>query len=332
MVVGPQNRRIQSSDGYPGYIYPFVHYQRLQFTDMNYTEHRYTSKDGLSLYYREYGSGDKAIICLPGLTRNSKDFHDLATRLATDYRVLCLDFRGRGQYKHDPKGRHYHPGTYARDTWKLLDELAIEQFIVIGTSLGGLVAMVMSAQQGSRIRALVMNDIGPEVNPVGITRILKNAGIQAEITNWQDAAARCKFMGSHAIPDMPDDFWQQFARRSYRLNNNGIPELDMDPNIGVAIRKGVKPARILAKLRKLGILKRFGGAFIDPWDSFRTVHMPCLVLRGELSDVLSEDIVKRMLIVKPDLKWAVIPKRGHAPLLDEPESVTAIDSFLKNLA
>ncbi len=310
----------------------FSHEAKGQIPDMNYSEHHFSSQDGLSLYYREYGSGGKVIICLPGLTRNSKDFHDLASRLALDYRVLCLDFRGRGQSEHDPKWRHYHPGTYARDTWKLLDELAIEKFIVIGTSLGGLVAMIMSAQQGARIKAIVMNDIGPEVNPVGITRILKNAGVQAEINNWQDAADRCKFMGGHAVPNMPDEFWQKFARKSYRLNNNGIPVLDLDPNVGLAVRKGVKPANILAKLRKLGILKRIGGAFIDPWDSFKTVSMPCLVLRGELSDVLSEDIVKRMLAVKPDLKWAVIPNRGHAPLLDEPETVTAIDSFLKNLA
>lgn len=298
---------------------------------MNYSEHRYPSKDGLSLYYREYGSSDKVIICLPGLTRNSKDFHDLATRLATDYRVLCLDFRGRGQSEHDPKWRHYHPGTYARDTWKLMDELSIEQFVVIGTSLGGLVAMIMSAQQGSRIKAIVMNDIGPEVNPVGITRILKNAGVKAEINNWQDAETRGKFMGAHAAPNMPEEFWQQFARRTYRLNSNGIPELDMDPNIGVAIRKGVSLSNFLVKIRKTGLLKRIGGVFIDPWDSFRTVNMPCLVLRGDISDVLSEEIVQRMQAAKPDLKSAVIPNRGHTPLLDEPESLSAIDSFLNGL-
>jgi pimeloyl-ACP methyl ester carboxylesterase len=306
--------------------------RKIHSPDMNYSENRYSSKDGLSLYYREYGSGKNVIICLPGLTRNSKDFHDLASRLALGFRVLCLDFRGRGQSDHDPNWHHYHPGTYARDTWKLLDELAIEQFIVIGTSLGGLVAMIMSAQQGSRIKAIVMNDIGPEANPVGITRILKNAGIKAEINNWQDAVARCKFMGAQAAPNMPEEFWQKFARRTYRLNNNGIPEPDMDRNIGVAIRKGVKLSNILAKIRKTGLLKRFGGVFIDPWDSFQTVNMPCLVLRGGISDVLSEEIVMRMRVTKPDLKSTVIPNRGHAPLLDEPESLTAIDDFLKNLA
>lgn len=298
---------------------------------MNYSEHRYSSKDGLSLYYREYGSGDNVIICLPGLTRNSKDFHDLATRLATNYRVLCLDLRGRGQSEHDPKWRHYHPGTYARDVWTLIDRLAIRKFIIIGTSLGGMIAMVMSSQQAERITGVVMNDIGPEIDPVGYTRILGYAGIKSDINNWQDAADRAKFISGRAVPDMPDDFWQEFAQKTYRENSEGIPELDMDPNIGEAIRKGVKPARMLAKIRKTELLKKFAGMFIDPWDSFRTMSMPTLVLRGEISDILSDDILNRMTAVKPDLQRALIPNRGHAPMLDEPESLAAIDTFLGGL-
>jgi pimeloyl-ACP methyl ester carboxylesterase len=299
---------------------------------MNYSEHRYSSKDGLSLYYREYGSGDNVIICLPGLTRNSKDFHDLATRMAPGYRVLCLDLRGRGLSEFDPKWRHYHPGTYARDVWTLVDKLAIREFIIIGTSLGGMIAMVMSSQQVERIKAVIMNDIGPEIDPVGYTRILGNAGIKADINNWQDAAERSKRLTAQAAPDMPDDFWQDFARKTYRENSEGIPELDMDPNIGEAIRKGVKPLRMLAKIRKTGLLKKFAGMFIDPWDSFRTMSMPILVLRGEISDILSDDILDRMAAVKPDLQRALIPRRGHAPMLDEPESLAAIDNFLENLS
>jgi len=254
---------------------------------MNFTEHRYTSKDGLSLYYREYGQAGEVIICLPGLTRNSKDFHDLATRLSGRYRILCLDLRGRGQSDHDPKWRHYHPGTYVRDTWKLLDELGINQFIIIGTSLGGLMAMIMSAQQAERIKAIVMNDIGPEIDPVGYARILSYAGIKANVNNWHDAAARCKLISEQAAPGMPKEFWDKFARNTYRENNDGIPELDMDANIGEAIRKGAKTVRLLTKIRKSGI--------------------------------------------KPDMQRALIPNRGHAPLLDEPESLAAIDSFLENL-
>ncbi|NOR20425.1 MAG: alpha/beta fold hydrolase [Xanthomonadales bacterium] len=299
---------------------------------MNYSEHRYSSRDGLSLYYREYGSGDNVIICLPGLTRNSKDFHDLALRLSTDFRVLCLDLRGRGQSEYDPKWRHYHPGTYAQDTWTLLDALEIDKFIIIGTSLGGMIAMVMSSQQAGRIKGVVMNDIGPEIDPVGYSRILGYAGIKADISNWQDATERAKLISGQAAPEMPDEFWQDFARKTYRENSEGIPELDMDPNIGEAIRKGVKPARILAKIRKTGILKKIAGMFIDPWDSFRTMSMPVLVLRGSISDILSDDIVDRMAAVKPDLHRALIPNRGHAPMLDEPESLAAIDNFLDRLA
>jgi pimeloyl-ACP methyl ester carboxylesterase len=192
--------------------------------------------------------------------------------------------------------------------------------------------MVMSSQQAARIKAVVMNDIGPEIDPVGYTRILGYAGIKADINNWQDAAERSKLLSGQAAPDMPDDFWQEFARKTYRENSEGIPELDMDPNIGEAIRKGVKPARILAKIRKTGILKKFAGMFIDPWDSFRTMSMPTLVLRGEISDILSDDILNHMVAVKPDLQRALIPNRGHAPMLDEPESLAAIDGFLDSLA
>jgi len=286
----------------------------------------------LSLYYREYGRGDNVIICLPGLTRNSKDFHDLATRLAPNYRVLCPDLRGRGQSEHDPKWRQYHPGTYARDVWTLVDKLAIREFIIIGTSLGGMIAMVMSSQQPERIKAVIMNDIGPEIDPVGYTRILSYAGIKADIKNWQDAAERSKFLSGQAAPGMSDDFWQEFARKTYRENSEGIPELDMDLNIGEAIRKGVKPLRILAIIRKTGILKKFASMFIDPWDSFRSMSMPTLVLRGEISDILSYDILNRMAAVKPDLQRALIPNRGHAPMLDEPEALAAIDTFLQGLA
>jgi len=299
---------------------------------MNYSEHRYSSKDGLSLYYREYGQADDVIICLPGLTRNSKDFHDLATRLAEKYRVLCLDLRGRGQSDHDPNWRHYHHGTYVRDTWKLMDELVIRKFIVIGTSLGGLMAMIMSAQQADRLKAIILNDIGPEIDPVGYARVLSDLGREVKVRSWQDAAAQCKHIYGIAAPDMPQEFWDTFARNTYRENSDGTPEPDLDAKIGPAIRKGIKPARILAKIRKTGMLKRIAGVFIDPWDSFRTINMPCLVLRGEISDILSDEIVDHMKAVKPDLVCALIPNRGHAPMLDEPESLAGLDAFLKDLS
>lgn len=298
---------------------------------MGFTEHHYQSHDRLSLYYRSYGSGEDVVVCLPGLTRNSKDFHELATHLAPRYRVLCLDLRGRGQSDRDSKWRHYHPGTYVRDIWKLMDQLAIASFIIIGTSLGGLLAMIMTSQRPERLKAIVLNDIGPEVDPVGYARILSSVGRHHGVNNWQEAAEQCRQTYGVMLPDMPPEFWRAFVRRSYRESADGKLELDMDPNIGEAARKGIRTARILARLRKLGILRRVGGVFIDPWDSFRAVSVPCLVLRGEISDILSAEIVDRMVAVKPDLKRATIPKRGHVPLLDEPASLTAIDAFLGHL-
>jgi len=298
---------------------------------MHYSEHRYRSANGLSLYYREYGNAGQVIMCLPGLTRNSKDFHDLASRLASKYRVLCLDFRGRGQSDHDPDWRQYHPGNYAKDTWKLLDELGISSTIIIGTSLGGLVAMIMAAQQAERIRAIVLNDIGPEIDPAGFARILSYAGKVTPTNNWDEVARLYEDTYARALPGMSREFWLNYAHNTYSEDDNGVPRPDADPNIGVAARKTVKISAFFRLLRKLGILRRIGGVNIDPWDSFKAVTMPCLVLRGALSDILSADIVKKMKQVKPDLTEAVIPARGHAPMLDEPESLEAIDHFLSGI-
>ena len=284
---------------------------------MSFTEHHYQSHDNLSLYYRCYGSGKDVVVCLPGLTRNSKDFHEIARYLVPRYRVFCLDLRGRGQSDRDRNWRNYNPKTYVRDTWQLMDQLGIVNFIVIGTSLGGLLAMIMASQRPERLKAIVLNDVGPEVDPVGYERILDSIGRPVEVKTWQAAAQFCRETYEAVLPDMSPGFWDAFAYKSFRAGENGNPELDVDPNIGQAIRKGD--------------LSRVAGVPIDPWDAFRAVSMPCLVLRGEISDILSEEIVGRMLIAKPDLKQALIPGRGHAPLLDEPASLAAIDAFLEQL-
>ena len=284
---------------------------------MGFTENHHRSRDGLSLYYRSYGSGAETILCLPGLTRNSRDFHEIATHLASRYRVLCPDMRGRGRSERDPDWHNYVPATYVNDCWDLVGEAGIENFIIIGTSLGGMMAMIMASQRPQGIRAIVLNDIGPDVNPAGYARVLDAADHQVEVKNWQQAAQQCRETHELILPGMPGTFWDAYARQCYREGADGTPELDVDPNI--------------YRLFLEGKLKRIGGSPLDPWDAFRAVSMPCLVLRGELSDFLSEEIVERMTAAKPDLKRALIPARGHAPLLDEPESVVAIDTFLDQL-
>jgi len=285
---------------------------------MGFSEHHYPTRDGLSLYYRSYGSGTDVIVCLPGLTRNSKDFHEIAIHLASRYRVLCLDLRGRGQSAWDPDWRNYHPATYISDTWSLLDQLEIPTFIMIGTSLGGLLAMIMASQQPKRVRAVILNDAGPEADPAGYKRILATFDQQTEAVDWQEASRQCKQTYETALPDMPEAFWSEFVRKNYRQGESGQTVLDIDPKIGEAIRKGD--------------LSRIAGIQVDPWAAFGAVSMPCLVLRGEISDILSTEIVERMTAVKPDLINAVIPNRGHAPLLYEPESLAAIDTFLHQLS
>lgn len=296
---------------------------------MSFTGHHYRSRDGLSLYYRSYGCGNKVVLCLPGLTRNCKDFEDLAEHLAEQWRVISPDLRGRGQSGWDPKPAHYHLGTYVRDVWKLLDELAIERVVVIGTSLGGLIAMAMAGQQAQRLRGVVLNDIGPEVPPAAVTRILQYAGRTPPAEDWKAAAAQARQAYGLSYPNMPEDFWLAYIQLSYRENAAGRLEPDMDPAIGGVLRKPPAGLQWLQWLRRHGLMRRLGGISIDPWDSFRALTMPCLLLHGALSDVLTGDIVQRMQAVKPGLEVVTVPERGHTPLLDEAIALAAIDRFLQ---
>jgi pimeloyl-ACP methyl ester carboxylesterase len=306
---------------------------------MTYSEHRYESYDGLSLYYRSYGEGEDVAVCLPGLTRNSKDFDDLARHLARPeaptgqrpWRVLCPDLRGRGQSEHDPKPANYHPGTYVKDVWTLLDGLGIRRVALIGTSLGGLMSMLMADQQPGRLRGVVLNDVGPEIPPAAVARILQYVGRTPPAADWESAAAEAQRNYGLAFPGVPDDFWPRYVRRSWAENTEGRPAPDMDPAIGDALRKAHGAVKVLRWLRRYGLLKRVGGVPIDTWDAFAALTMPCLLLQGELSDVLTGDIVARMQERKPDLEVVRVPDRGHAPLLDEPIARAAIDDFLTRL-
>ena len=280
---------------------------------MSYTEHRYSSQDGLSLYYRSYGSGDNTALCLPGISRNSKDFDDLAEHLSQHWRLICPDFRGRGQSAWDPEAGNYHAVTYAEDTWTLLDGLGIRKFVVIGTSLGGLVAMLMAQQHSERIRAIVRNDIAPEIPAEAAARILNYMGRIPPVPDWEAAATRARQTYEQALPGLSEKFWQAWVRQSYREDESGQIVPDMDPAIGDTLRQSA-------------------AAGFDTWDLFRALTMPCLLLRGALSDILTEDTAERMQEIKPDLEIVTVPDRGHAPLLNEESSRRAIDSFLNGIS
>jgi pimeloyl-ACP methyl ester carboxylesterase len=278
-----------------------------------YADIHYVSGDGLRLFAREYTNPREdapTLLCLPGLTRNSKDFADLATHLATRYRILCPDFRGRGRSARDPKAENYAPPVYVDDVWRLLDALTIDRVGVIGTSLGALLAMLMCAQAPQRISRVVLNDAGPELNPRGMARIAQYAGKStAPMTSWSEAAQRIAENYGVCYPDFSAADWMDMARASCFRDIDGLIRFDYDADIALGLRTGT--------------------ATPDMWPLFETLRgKPALVLRGEISDLLSEDIVSRMSARLPTLRTATIPGHGHAPTLNEPAARAAIDEFL----
>ena len=275
-------------------------------------QHYFRTADGLNIHFRDVGSQNDGtpVICLPGLTRNSRDFEKLARRLGERRRVLTIDFRGRGFSDYDPDWKNYRPDTYAADIWGLLDSLVIDRVIVIGTSLGGLCAMLLALQQPGRVAGIVLNDVGPEINPAGLQRLHRYVGRLPPVSNWDEASAQVREVHGQSLPGLSNDDFMALARCAYRENEKGVPVLDFDPNVGRAMREtGLQDA--------------------DHWELFTALaDTPMTLLWGALSDILTGDIVERMQAARPGLEVVRVPDRGHAPLLNEPECLAAIDAFL----
>ena len=277
----------------------------------------FTSCDGLRLYCAVYPArrpGGLAVLCLPGLTRNSKDFAALAQRLREHHEVLAADLRGRGRSAWDPEPEHYQLPTYVRDVMTLLETRSIQRVAIIGTSLGGLIGMTLAALSPDRIAGVVMNDVGPEIDPVGARRIAGYVGRLPAVSTWAEAAAGAKTVYGAALPGLTDQRWLDYARQAYREDAAGRLIPDMDPGIAEAFRRSpTSPA--------------------DLWPLFAQIGaVPMLVLRGALSDLLSAATVERMMRENATVSAVTVANRGHAPLLDEPECVAAIDAFLQRLA
>ena len=276
----------------------------------------FASPDGLQLYYRDFaspGSGRTPVLCLPGLTRNSSDFEATALRLQRTRRVLCADLRGRGRSQYDPVWQNYHPGTYVADIARLLSDAGVARAVLLGTSLGGYLSMAIAAATPQRAAAVILNDIGPEVDPAGLARIAAYVGRDSAAPNWPEAAQRARAINGHAFPELTDADWLAFARRSW-IEADGVIKPDMDPRIGDAVRAA--PA----------------AAAPDLWPLYAALApVPVLAIRGATSDVLSVATFDRMLREKPDLRRVTVPGRGHAPSLDEPACIEAIDAFLADV-
>jgi pimeloyl-ACP methyl ester carboxylesterase len=277
-----------------------------------YLERRITAQDGLALSYRHYGdavSEKTPLLCLAGLTRNAKDFHGLARRYAPERRVLALDLRGRGRSAYDPDWRNYAPEVYLRDVAHLLAAENAHRVIVVGTSLGGLLAMGLAVSLPSALKAVVLNDIGPEIDPGGIARIKSYVGRETELGDWDAATRRLKELFGVSWPDLPEGRWNELAREHFREGPDGRPAMDYDP----AIRRPFEA----------------NDDSPDMWPLFGALEkVPTLLIRGALSDILSEATATAMAEVKPDLIRVDVANRGHVPLLDEPECLAALDDFI----
>jgi pimeloyl-ACP methyl ester carboxylesterase len=277
----------------------------------------YDSADGLRLYCRVYAArrpdaDGVPVLCLPGLTRNSRDFAVLAAHLSESHEVLAADLRGRGRSAWDPDPSHYELSTYVQDAWSLLEARAMGRVIVVGTSLGALIGIVMAALRPERLAGLVLNDAGPEIDPVGLRRIAAYAGKLPPVATWAAAAAQAQSIYGFALPGLSEAEWLDYARCGYRENAAGVPVPDMDPSISTAFKAAAA-----------------GAAAPDLWPLYaKTVGVPQLVIRGARSDILSAATVARMAREKPDLQRIEVANRGHTPMLNEPPCRTAIDEFL----
>jgi pimeloyl-ACP methyl ester carboxylesterase len=282
------------------------------------TDVDFRSADGrLRLHAEVRGPRDAAltVLCLHGLTRNGADFGFLAQHLSARYRVITVDQRGRGKSQWDPDPANYHPGTYVGDMFVLLDGLSIDRVALIGTSMGGIMAMIMGASQQGRLRGVVLNDIGPEVPVSGLERLRRSLNDRAPAATWAEAAQQAKRINGIAFPDYVDADWEEFARRTYVEDASARPVAAFDP----AILKGLNETDPTAVPPKL-------------WSHWKQLgYIPILAIRGALSDIISPQILGAMAAQHPDLTVVTVANRGHAPMLDEPAAVAAIDAFLKGL-
>ena len=282
----------------------------------------YSSHDGLKLYARHYLANGRSlgeVVCLPGLTRNSKDFHRLAVVLcsaeAGPFDVYCLDFRGRGRSAHDPDWSNYTPLIELLDTLDFITLQGIHKSAFIGTSRGGIVTMLLAAARPNSISCAVFNDIGPVIDTRGLVRIAGYVGLTPVPANWSEAVSIVRQMNQSFFPELDDDDWLELAHQVFDERGGG-PAAGYDANLAKAF-SGADEARSGRTM----------------WPQFKALsRVPCLVIRGETSDILSEDTVAKMLHRHPMITAVTVKDEGHAPLLRDHQTIQAIVAFLHSAA
>lgn len=280
-----------------------------------YRDVYYHSADGLRLHARDYGDEQAplAVLCLHGLSRNARDFEPVAERLSSRFRVICAEQRGRGLSAYDPKPENYHPGTYVADMIALLDHLKLPRVAIIGTSLGGLMAMILAAGWPDRVGGIIVNDVGPEVAVEGLVKIQSYIDRATNVSTWDEAAEEVRVLFAAVFPNYGAAEWQRMARQLYVADGTGMLVLDYDPHIA-------------------DIFKTMEPQALAMWPVFDAMPpIPFGLVRGELSNILSAAVKAEMEKRRPDIVSAEISQVGHAPTLDEAPARAVIDRILGSI-
>lgn len=274
---------------------------------------RFTTSDGLSLAWEEEGAG-QPVLCLPGLTRNARDFDDLAAALAGKVRLIRLTFRGRGESDRDPNWQNYNVAVEARDTVELLNHLGLPKATIVGTSRGGLVAMFMAATVKDRLAGVLLNDVGPELAPEGLAAIMTYLGVAPRAQDFPSVEAALRARMSPAFVGIDDARIAVLARRWFD-DAGGVPVLNYDARLRDPFEAAAdQPAA-------------------DLWPLFDALDgVPLALVRGANSDLLTAESAAKMRARRPDMIFAEVPDRGHVPFLDEPEALAALDALLARVA
>lgn len=284
-----------------------------------FTDGHWQSADGMKLHYRDYpGRADRPpLLCIPGLTRNLRDFECVADAFAGEWRVITVELRGRGDSDYAKDSATYNPAQYVSDILALFEQAELEKAVLLGTSLGGIITMLLALTARERIAGALLNDIGPDIEAVGLERIRDYVGQGRSYPTWMHAARALKESSEAAYPDFELTDWLAHAKRLMFLGGNGRIALDYDMKIAEPILAAAQGEEV---------------AF-DMWPAFRALAgTPLLALRGELSDLLSEATFARMAEEVPEMEAVTIPRVGHPPILAEPLSQAAIARLLSRVA
>lgn len=277
------------------------------------------SSDGLRLHYRDYPAAPRTrqlpILCIPGLTRNARDFAAVAERLAGKRRIIVAELRGRGESERARDPANYVPATYLGDLTVLIERIALDRFILFGTSLGGLLSMLIAATMPGKVAGVLINDIGPVIDPAGLARIRTYVARGGSFPTWLHAARALSETHRIAYPDYRLDQWLAFAKRLCKLTPAGRIVMDYDNAIA-------EPFRVPGN-----------EAPADLWPVLDALKpIPSLLVRGALSDILTAETADRMTATLPLMERIDLPRIGHAPTLAEPECEAAIDRLLARIA